>query len=542
MSSTGFTNNAAMVVAKWYTSEFGMNLPWTALDEDALIAAANICDERVLVQTASNTVTVDTGTDKLTQADSGLVLDWGDGVRFTSTGTLPTGISAGVTYYVIPTDGGALKIASSVANAFAGTAINITTAGTGTLTVSLYDEARYKLNGSYTRDAQTGEVLKQLLSAMAGISAEIGGKVSLHAGAPALPTITLTVDDLRGELRWIPKRSRRDRFNIVRAVYVNPSANWQPVDAPPLRSAAYIAEDDGEELPQDFRFPFTTSTPTVQRLMKIALEQNRRQGIVQFPAKLTAMRLQAWDGVYLTIERYNWVQKQFRVIGWTLSPDGGVDLTLQEDDADVYAWTAAEENAHAVQQGVVLPDPSFIAAPASITVTTPTTPTYDRVEALIAEVKSIWLDGYDPEYRDAGTVDWTAYGRVPQESSRLFVAERSTPQDFRVRAVTKNGSASAFIENLAPATPTAPSAVMVSDTQINVDVTVGVDAEEVQIFSNTVDTLATATLVDTVDPGDFPYADTGLDDSTTYYYWFRAVNADGNFSAETASVNATTDT
>lgn len=55
-------------------------------------------------------------------------------VRFTTTGTLPTGLSPGVNYYMVVTGGTTFNVASSVANAIAGTYINTSSAGSGTHT------------------------------------------------------------------------------------------------------------------------------------------------------------------------------------------------------------------------------------------------------------------------------------------------------------------------------------------------------------------------------------------------------------------------
>lgn len=51
-------------------------------------------------------------------------------VRLTSTGTLPTGLSTGTDYWVIPVDANNIQFASSLANAQAGVAINVTNEGT----------------------------------------------------------------------------------------------------------------------------------------------------------------------------------------------------------------------------------------------------------------------------------------------------------------------------------------------------------------------------------------------------------------------------
>lgn len=54
--------------------------------------------------------------------------------QFTTSGGLPSGISALTNYYLIKVSDTQVKVASSLANALAGTAINITTQGTGTHT------------------------------------------------------------------------------------------------------------------------------------------------------------------------------------------------------------------------------------------------------------------------------------------------------------------------------------------------------------------------------------------------------------------------
>lgn len=65
----------------------------------------------------------------------------GQVVRGTSTGTLPAGLSTGVDYYVIVVDANTIKLATSLANAQAGTAINITDYGTDGATHTLTAEA-----------------------------------------------------------------------------------------------------------------------------------------------------------------------------------------------------------------------------------------------------------------------------------------------------------------------------------------------------------------------------------------------------------------
>lgn len=96
-------------------------------------------------QTTTNTLgyaddfTADAGTDIITWTTtvnhpSNILA--GTRVRLTTSGTLPAGLALATDYYVIKVTDDTCKLATSYANAIAGTAINITDAGTGTHTMS----------------------------------------------------------------------------------------------------------------------------------------------------------------------------------------------------------------------------------------------------------------------------------------------------------------------------------------------------------------------------------------------------------------------
>lgn len=57
-------------------------------------------------------------------------------VQVSTTTTLPAGLSASTDYFVIKIDAGTFKLATNLSNAIAGTAIDITDAGTGTHTIT----------------------------------------------------------------------------------------------------------------------------------------------------------------------------------------------------------------------------------------------------------------------------------------------------------------------------------------------------------------------------------------------------------------------
>ena len=87
----------------------------------------------------SDTFTADAGTDICTWTSTANIpsnILTGTRVRLTTTTTLPAGLATATDYYVIRLSDTTFSLATSYANAVAGTAINITDAGTGTHTVT----------------------------------------------------------------------------------------------------------------------------------------------------------------------------------------------------------------------------------------------------------------------------------------------------------------------------------------------------------------------------------------------------------------------
>lgn len=80
----------------------------------------------------SGAVVADADADTLTASDVGLFTQ--ARIRFTTTGTLPAPLVVDTDYFVIRVDADTFKVATSLANASAGTAVNITDTGGGTHT------------------------------------------------------------------------------------------------------------------------------------------------------------------------------------------------------------------------------------------------------------------------------------------------------------------------------------------------------------------------------------------------------------------------
>lgn len=85
------------------------------------------------------TTDVNTGTDQITLTAHGL--HTGQRIVFTSTDTVPAGLSSGTERYAIRIDANTIEVATTYANAIAGTAIDITSVGVGTHTMTPYEQS-----------------------------------------------------------------------------------------------------------------------------------------------------------------------------------------------------------------------------------------------------------------------------------------------------------------------------------------------------------------------------------------------------------------
>lgn len=502
---TVWSDNPALALADYLTdAKFGLGANYAAeIDQTALIAAANACDEFVNLAAQPVTVLADPVTDILGLLEPGAhVLSLaqltgvtppppkpeppkarlltGTRVRFTSPGALPGGLSAGVDYYWIyltPVTG---RLASSLANARAGAAIDLTTAGTGVHTGHRQAEPRFTANGLIETDRTPKENIGELLTAIGGHLVMAGGKWGIYPAVYRAPTVTLTEADARGPLNVQTLVSRRENFNAVKGVFVDPSSNWQPTDFPSVKNDAYLAQDGYERAWKDVSLPFTLSANQAQRLAKIELERARQPITLSMPCKLTAFRLGVPDVVQVTNARMGWTAKPFEVRGWTFqvydddqgAPALVVDLNLRETASAVFDWAAGEETKLDPAPNTNLPDPFTVQAPTSLTVAEElyVTRAGDGVKAKAiltwGASPDAFVREYQIEFKLTSATDYTVAGRTTQVTFEVLDLAPGF-YDFRVQAINSLQVVSAYASQrteifglLAP--PAAPQNLTIS--------------------------------------------------------------------------------
>ncbi len=470
-SQTRWTDNAALCLRDYLVSDFGLNADASLeIDDAAAIAAANVCDEDAPLPSdpaLSFDFTADPATDLCAQTVASGArakpLHLGDRLSFSSSGALPAGLDGAGPYYAIPLTETTFKVASSLSNARAGTAVDITSAGTGTHTLTRTHQPRYTVNGAIALDQRPVDIVPDLLSAMFGLLAYTQGLYTMFAGAYRGPAaVTLTEDDLRGPLAIRPRAPKRTLHNAVRGVFADRDAGAQPTEFPPVTNATYEAQDGGERLWRDIELPHVTDVWRAQRLARLTNERDRQAETVTFPAKLGALRLAVGDVVALDVKRGSdqiFAGKEFEVVGWALADDGGVDLTLQETAAAIYADDPASMTAPDLAPNASLPR-AFDPPPA------PTALTLQRQviqgpTGSSTRIKATWTPPADHRVTEAGTFevqfkksadpDWEPSFFVDGRESQTFIAPvvDGTLYDVRVRSVAQPGATrSAWAETL----------------------------------------------------------------------------------------------
>ena len=312
-------------------------------------------------------------------------------------------------------------------------------------------QKRYTCDGAFHVDAKPLAVMADLLTASAGTLVFQQDQFRGYAAAAATSSFTLDESDLRGPVRVVTRPSRAATFNAIRGTFVNAADNYLSADFPPITNATFESEDAGERVFRDIELPFTTNVIRARRIAKIHLERHRQGETLTFPAKLTALGIAAHDLGGVSIGQLNYAGKDFRVLGWSLATDGGVDLHMQEESSSVYDWTPATDEEDIATPGATTPpDPLTVATPAGITFSEELRVTASGsiimiVFATVNPITDSFLSEYEMEFRKSGATDFSNAGRQTNNVFELVGLEDGTTYNVRARAINSLGVKSSFV-------------------------------------------------------------------------------------------------
>ncbi len=276
--------------------------------------------------------------------------------------------------------------------------------------------AMFRAASVFPFGAAPRDVLDDLSQAMGGEWAYANGEYFVRAGVYQLPVMFLDDADLavvrRGSNGAVsqspisinPHRERNDTFNTVAIRIWDQAANYVETPITPLRADAFV-DDDGAVLTQEVTMPAVFSAAQAYHIAGIMLRDSRDPLTVSLPFKMRAYPLEIFDTVALTLSRYGWAMKQYRILARTFSPEGSVLLTLKETNYQIYAYGAGFVPA-GYSQNSGLPKPWDIHPPAITSISSGEGELIVQTDGTIVNsVRVTWAQIYDQSIANGGTVE-----------------------------------------------------------------------------------------------------------------------------------------
>lgn len=434
------------------------------IDEINVAAQANICDE--IVDTTFEVfevASVNAGTDIITLDGDILSLQFGDRVEVSSNNTLPGGLSPNTPYYVIPYQvltTPRILLAATFEDSLNKIAIDITSEGSGEISVTKTGEPRYHGAGVVDTETPLSDTLNALVSSMAGRAINTGGFWTLLAGAWRTPDIDLGIEQMRGSGYGVKNAlSMGESFNVLNGLFTSGVNLYQSSNYPSVRYQAFIDQDNGLESPKELNLVYTNRPTTAQRIAKIELFRGRQDIVFTSDFSMDGITVKPGDNVTLTVDRLGWNKKPFEVTLFSFmeESDKGLKtrLTLRETAQQIFDWSAGEAIDYDPAPNTNLTNPFLVTVPAGVSYNSRFIETRDgdlvfaltlnwnlHTDAFVRE-----FGDFEIQYKLSSETDWRPSFFVDGHQTNTDVVNNSANvyYDLRIRARNNVGVRSGWV-------------------------------------------------------------------------------------------------
>jgi hypothetical protein len=295
-----------------------------------------------------------------------------------------------------------------------------------------------------------------------------------------------------------------------------------------------------------------TDHTVARRIAKLTLLDSRQDLTVSITTKISGLQLIAGDNVYLSVERYGWVNKIFEVVELTINPDLSMNISLKETAAAIYDFPVGEDVDKDLSINTNLPNPFIVQPPVGFSVLETTV--LDKDGTVFPSATLYWSASYsgsisdiEVDIRDTASVNYSAvgtFGRTISEFTTIDV-EAGKTYDFRARNFNYLGVFSSYVskslkingDNVAPQTPSSISATggtgsfAVNWTNAAVDT----DYKFTKIWFNNVNNTSSMVFQGSVSGTTWNKT---VASGSIYYAWLQNVDTSGNMSATSSVVSA----
>lgn len=231
----------------------------------------------------------------------------------------------------------------------------------------------------------------------------------------------------------------------------------------------YLTQDGGIRLPIERTQDCVLSISQAQRLAKIYMLRNRQQGSGSFPMGLAAWQMQPVDVMEFNMPALSWTNKILEIVSVKFrqargdgdeAPATTLLVGVQETDASVYEWDPAEElTPYDVQADTTAPSQFVVQPPASLlAVSDLATALVQPNGQVIPRIELTWTEPDDTYVQNGGSIEiqmcahssaaWQDVFIVGGQTTLAFLgnAVSGSAYDVRIRSVRANGATSVWVE------------------------------------------------------------------------------------------------
>jgi hypothetical protein len=231
----------------------------------------------------------------------------------------------------------------------------------------------------------------------------------------------------------------------------------------------YLTQDGGITLPREIALECVLSISQAQRLAKIFLLRNRQQGSGSFPMSLAAWVAQPLDVIEFNMPAMSWTGKVLEIVSIKFrfaraenddAPSSTLLVGVQETDPSVYEWEQAEElTPYDVQVNTSAPSLYQVQPPTALSAVS------DLATALVQpngqvtpRIELIWVEPADTYVQNGGSIEiqmcahgsaaWQGVLIVGGQTTQVFLGNVVSFQayDVRIRSIRSNGTLGNWVE------------------------------------------------------------------------------------------------
>jgi hypothetical protein len=241
---------------------------------------------------------------------------------------------------------------------------------------------RYESSGFFELQGHPEDWLDPITRAMAGAVVEHNGNYYIYAGAYTAPVVTITDDDIVGDILYSTARSTLERPNTIKGIFVSPETYDAPAEYIAVTGTAadeneFLNEDNGVENVMEWDLEFCQTHEQARRVASIILRTNRMDETIECDVNLQiGLDVKPWDTVTLNSTVLG-INDTFRILDHkrVVDPQGPrayVTLSLRKVASSIYDWTPASQEKDLNISTPVTPDEPVETTPSVIVGDEPT--------------------------------------------------------------------------------------------------------------------------------------------------------------------------